>query len=429
MTTWTLVLSRSPLNTLSGTGQLTTLTSANGISMTYNLYDADTVSWSMPGNHWQASMIKPLITDVLAYRDDDCVQRFRVTSSQISHSGGQVSASFAGVSYRGMLNSWMFMDTDTRSIATGTEQSLIAWNIINASQLRTRGNWNLSRGLVPLAAVNRTFPVTTENGQKKEYFDAGEPKGDAIKRISEVVDGFEYDIEPHVTQPQTHLQFNSWNAGQRRRFTPTAPLSLGMGDSVASYTRSVEPTDYWNVVRVTGELPTPENTNTTATDVRVLYRPVGKNPTTSPGSTVDEGRWEKSISLNTVTEAELTRSADAELSRGLNYLPQWHVDLIPGIWTGRTMAWKGDYMKLRIREDVYDEYGKMIDSPIINTVQADGNSETMRATTWNIGYAEGIETVGIDLADPTNTGPVPTPPNYAVWRSDLERRLSTLERR
>lgn len=347
MTTWTLLLMSTPLNTAASpaTGLLGELSKARGVGLSFNLYDPATLTFTLPGRDAMTAKVEPLLTDVLAYRDDYCVQRFRVVSSRYDKSGGVLTASFTAVSYQSLLDAWVFHGSDTRSW-TSTEQSALAWAIINGGQAKTRGTLGITKGLAPTVTVLRTRDGGTE---QPEGYEAGKRRGEAVKQLSEVDNGFEWDIEPDRTSrlaEQRGLKFNAWNEGARGNHAPRSAMLLDDGGTVVGWSRSSSPQDYANVVRVSGATESTENGGTAP----VAWRPATRNPSGTP----PEGRWERQIGSDLSESSELGKQADRELAIGMDYLPTWSLDVLGSRWGGPSEMWLGDTCRMIVRDGPLD---------------------------------------------------------------------------
>lgn len=121
MATWTLYLMETPLNTPGGqTGLVTPLTLASGVSMGYKIDDIDTLSFSVPGRHFQTGLIHEATSDIIAYRDDEVMQRFRVTSLALEGTGTSVTVNATCSAYREVVNAWMFHGSTDIGVTTFT---------------------------------------------------------------------------------------------------------------------------------------------------------------------------------------------------------------------------------------------------------------------------------------------------------------------
>jgi hypothetical protein len=409
---------RSPLNNnTGGTGQYSELTKATSRSLTFGADEADTLSWNMPGNHPETARITPLQDDILVWRGDEVVQRFRVVSRQLSKDSGVLTASFSAVSYRALLDAWIFHESDTRSWATPTEQSLIAWTILSQGQARPGGTLGIVRGNIPGAAVNRVLLGTAEDSTnpRPAYFMTGMKRGEAITNIGNMINGFEWDIRPSFTNPYTQLRFDCWNVGTRNQHGGgTSPLVLDDGGTMMSWTHTVTPSEYGNVGRFTGQETTGENDagTTPVVPITPVWRP-GEDPTLP----APEGRWERDINNGDfTTQAAVTAWSVPAFSAMHDYLAEVTAVLKRGRWTGPTQLWIGDSARFIITERVT---GSTLPDEPEYILYLD---EVVRITQISIAIDElGAEDVSVAL----NRKPVSTSRDART----LNDRLTRLERR
>jgi hypothetical protein len=356
--TWTLLHMNSPLNTTAGSGQIGELTKASSRKFTFSAEESAALSFDMPGNHPQTAALTPLVDDVLAFRDDYPVQRFRVVSRAFSKDSGVLKASFTGLSYRALLEAWILHDGDTRSWTASAEQTAIAWAILNEGQAKTYGNLGISRGILPATSVNRTLTGSVAEGfTRPDYLQAGMKRSEAIDGIAGLSNGFEWDIEPNPDDPYRTLLFNTWNTGGRNQHVATAtgrsPLVLDDGGSVASWTHTVTPTDYANVVRFTGAEPTASFV------VGGTSGPTWQPTSQDPDGTPTEGRWERDLSdSDLTTQATAAAAAPTAYNQAHLYVPEITCALRRGRWQGPAQLWLGDQARLIITEPVKSDDGR-----------------------------------------------------------------------
>lgn len=397
MSDWSFFLFDTPLNTDSGTGQITELTAANGRKLTFSLTEGADFSFAMPGSHWQTPLVRPGLTDVIAFRDDRPMQRFHVLQRTMAKQGGVVSCSYQAVSYRALLEKWLIHDGATRDFSQ-VEQTAIAWTLISQAEARAGEQWNLARGIEPDTSVLRDR-LPGPDGDPSHGFDAGTAVGDAVRDLSRVTNGFEYDIEPSAAAPQTALHFNAWNLGLRKQHDGEfSDLVLDDGGTMAEWTRIDSMADYGNVVRAQGRAPTGENT--TGATGPVSWRP--SPASTSPASPY--GRWERAVSSEATTQTSLDAFAQGERDRLLDPAPEWSAVLRGGRWDPDAL-FVGDYARV-----------------VVSDLPDEDVDETMRVQKVDVTLSdEGVEVVSLALGRP--------PVDYVRFRQDLERRLARLERR
>lgn len=347
MARYSLLHVRSPLNNTGGTGQYAELTRAFDRSLSFSVNkEGATLSFSMPGRLPQTAAIVPLASDVVVFRDDAVLQRFRVVTRSITKSGGSLKVTFTAVSYKTLLNTRMIFDTDTRSWNTATEQTAIAWTLINTAQSRTYGTLGLSRGVLPGIAVNRTLASSVLDDTRKEYFEVGTKIGDAVEQIADNQNGFEWDCQPPQTAPYT-MAFDVWNQGSRNQHSPRSPLLLSSEGTMIEWSHTVTPTDYGNVLRYTGAAATGENTN--AALMTAAWYPSSKNP---PG-TPPEGRYERDINNSDLTTQQAVNDRVAQAYDEIHlYVPEFTCKLARGRWLGPSQLWLGDKIRVVVSEEI-----------------------------------------------------------------------------
>ena len=353
---------RSCINTTAGTGQYAELTKATARKFTFAAAaDADTLTFTMPGRHTQTAAIEPLVSDVLAFRGDDVVQRFRVVTRALSKDSGILSASFTAVSYRALLDAWIFHDDDTRSFPNPTEQTEIAWQILEEGQTRRDGDLGIVRGALPAVPVTRTLVGSVdEGGTRPEYFQAGMKRSEAIDNLANMLNGFEWTIRPDPSDPYRRLVFDTWNLGDRNQHADApsgrSPLVLDDGGSMASWAHTVTPTDYGNVIRYTGAETTDANSSDGSSTTPIL--PAWQPSSEDPVDPAPEGRWERDLNNSDLTtQAAVNSYAPAAYDQAHIYVPEITCTLKRGKWQGPTQLWLGDQARLIITETAAGDDG------------------------------------------------------------------------
>ena len=396
-----LALFNSPLNTGAGTtGQIAALGLASGRKLSFDLVNAHTLSFTLPGRHPTTALVQVGISDVMAWWDTQAgaLQRFRVTSSQISITGSEVLVTFTCTSYRGLAEAWVFHDTDQRSW-TATPQSQIMWEIFNGGQTKTRGNLGVVRGAIPATDPVRDRPSTTDAATSitTQYFAAGTTRLVGIQSLENVIGGAEWDINPDPSD-LTKLTFDCYT--QRGRTDPTLPLPLVVGSTVSSATRQADLSTYANVTRTLG------TAQGTVTVPFVSWRPV----TTDPAGTPQEGRWERTYSSAAITQAGVDEHGAANLARASNPYPMWSLTLSSQAWQGPSSLWLGDVTRLLCRVTS----NEVSATPLLDV------AETQRVLKLDIAADEaGGSVVTVAVGRP--------PLSYSLFRQQLERRLALLE--
>jgi hypothetical protein len=419
MTEWVVLLAHSPLNTAGGTsGLLGPLKLATGVSVDFNLDDHDTLTFTLPGDHYQTGYVRAGVTDVILERDGVTVQRFRVMSRKFDASGPNFTCSVTAWSYRAVLDEWIFHSTDKLDYETVSEtdptaeQSAIAWNIVNEGQAKAHGNLNVSRGITPSVPVYRQLYIEdVSDGAPQHYFSVAQPRGSEIQsKIASLEDGFEWSIEPDPAKPRTHLKFNTWNVGHRNYHSGgISPLLLSPA-TMESWSIDETMDEYANVIRVVGS---------TATDVvggegPEAWRPVSESPAGSP----PEGRWERDVPTDIPTQAEVDAYAAKAIADYTGYTAQWSIKLQPGRWNGPSHLWVGDSARLIVNIPPRDDDGNVIEG----AEDVVSINDTLRC----IGVQVSISSTGTEDVSLTINK---TKRDFLTYVRRLSDRLASIERR
>lgn len=145
------------------------------------LNGAGVVSFDCDGRDPKAELIREGESEIHVYRHGEEVQagQVRTVQKDISADGHKVSVTAVG--YFGLLEHRHLRATRTY---TATDQGQIAWDMINYTQTFSGGNLGITQGSIP-ASVNRD-----------RNYDAGKNIAEAIKQLSEVQGGFDFEVTP-----------------------------------------------------------------------------------------------------------------------------------------------------------------------------------------------------------------------------------------
>ena len=422
MAEWVLLLAHSPLNTIGGsTGLLGPLKLATGVRLAFNLDNHDVLTFTLPGEHYQTGYVKAGVTDIIAERDGETVQRFRVRSRKFDASGEKVTCSVTAWSYRAVVDKWIFHDTDRLDYTTGSptnplaEQTAIAWAVLSEGQAKLNGTLAMTRGTLPATPVYRQLTVAgTTAGTPQHFFSVGQARGDEIqKKVAALENGFEWSVEPAPAAPWTALEFNTWNAGQRTRHAVTggiSPLLLSPA-TLASWSVDETMEEYANVIRTVG------STDTAADTVGSIGPLAWRPATESPAGAPPEGRWERNVPTDIPTQAELEHYADKAIADLSGYTAQWAVDLQPGRWGGPAHLWVGDSARMIVNLRPHDDDGVEMEGEDILTVD-----DTLRCVGVSVSVTStGTEEVSLAVNRIQR--------NFLSYVRRLSERLASIERR
>lgn len=360
-------------------------------SVNFKLEDPSEASVTIDGFDLAASEIVELSTDMYVYRRPESggrrqlLYRGRIgkTADSLDENGHTVTV--PSVDYRGVLNRRLIMHGN-RQTWGNTDQMLIAWQLINNAQGLPGGSLGITNG------IGQTSGVTRD----REY-ELGSPVGEKVKELSEVIDGFDWDITATDTNGEQGLQLDRWYP-HRGIVKNEVLVYTQSGSNLQSVTRQVDSADYANAVRLVGRAPEGESDG----DEPIVERP--EPPVTWHDPAPIEGRWDKLYSEDITTVAALEDRADWQLAHAMLIQPSYTVVLKPGFWRGPDHFWLGDTLKL-----------------VIQSGRLNVNTDLRVLEIGVVIDEEGDETVTVNLGYPRK--------DFKKTLSDIDRRLAKLERR
>jgi len=221
-------------------------------------------------------------------------------------------------------------------------------------------------------------------------YEAGDSVGERIQELSEVQDGFDWDLLPLSA---SSLSFRTWFP-QRGR---SGGVVLILGGLAAAVSRELNPTDYANAIRYTGAAGDDVTPGPTAVEREAGYLEI-------PG-TYPEGRWDAVFGDDSLTtQSALDDRAAWQLAQSQVVRPTYTVRLHRGAWEGPDHIWLGDTVRLIIPSGRLD----VDTSARVYEVEIDIDED-------------GGETVTLTLGGPR--------PDFRRWPAKTDRRLKNLERR
>lgn len=375
-TRWQLVLGAA------GGGHELALTAARSRKYVAKLTESSELTFNIDGRHPQAASIEQLLTDVHLLWTSDAGQtrildRTRVGQPRDILTEDSHSLSVDTMDYREVLNRRILYAADVLTWA-GTDQAEIAMGLITQTQDRNSGDLGIARG----------WTGSTPTGILRDRtYEAGDSIGQRIQELSEVIDGFEWDILP--ASPSA-LRLDIWypQRGTQRG------VVLEYGGLIASASREESAVDYVNALRYTGG-GDPAPAAREYEDPR-LGLALGGLP---------QGRWEKAFGDDGLTtDSALRDRAQWQLQESQVIRPTYTVRLRRGAWDGPDHIWIGDTVRLIIRS------GRLaVDTSLrVYEVQIDIGDD-------------GQEDITLALGGPR--------PDYRRRATLLERRITDLERR
>lgn len=355
------------------------LTEATGRHYVARLTDANELTFNLDARLPSAASVvrPPLARDVhVLFTGSEgtttVLDRMRVGQTGHTFSEDAVQLAVTGLAYRSIL-ARRILYSDATLTYTATDQAEIAWALINYTQGKTGGALGISK------AWSGTSPTGVP---RDRTYEVGDSIGQRIQELSEVIDGFDWDIVPTSA---SGLQFQVW----AQRGTDRGVV-LQHGGLMATATREVNPTDYANAIRFAGGGDTPPSPDELeAADL----------------ANMPQGRWDASLGDDGLTTQDaLDDRAQWQLGQSQNVTPVWTVTLKRGAWDGPDHIWLGDWVRV--------------------VASAEGLDTDVQLRVYEVDITldgAGGETVQITLGGPR--------PRYSRRVSELERRLSNLERR
>lgn len=359
-----------------GGGYELALTEATSRRFTARLTDPSEVAFTLDGRHPQAAQINELATDIHvlwtpASGATRILFRGRAGSTGDTLDENAHSLEVGALDYRAVLNRRRLYSGSTLTWAA-TDQAAIAWGLVADTQARPGGALGITQGVGAATGVLRD-----------RTYEAGDSVGERIQELSQVIDGFDWDITPTSA---SGLALDVWypQRGVNRG------VVLEYGGLVKAVRREVDPANYANAVRYTG-----------STDPVTL-----PDELEAPDLTTRlEGRWDAVYGDDGLTtQAALDDRAAWQLDAAQVVQPTYTLTLRQGAWDGPNHIWLGD--------------------PVLVVVMSGRLSvmETLRV--YEIAFTLGSS--GEEGVEVTVGGPKP---DYRRRPTLTERRLTNLERR
>lgn len=372
--------------------------------VTFNLSEAHEASVTIDGFDPAAREIVELSTDLYVFRrratgqPRELLYRGRIgkTADACSADGHEVTV--PSISYKGVLKRRLLMTgfssansayTVGDSSGTGRGQR---WNQVDQMQIA----WELVDGIQQLA--NGDLGIVNGIGQssgklRDRTFQMGDSIAEQLDSLSDVIDGFDWDITPTYTNGASGLRLDRWY--RERGIVRNEVLAyLQSGSNLLSVQRQVDSSDFANAIRSKGRAP-----ESSGSVQGVEPAPVERYATPGP-----EGRWDKLFDEDSTTAAGLAERADWRVADASLIRPSYTVELKPGVWRGPDHFWLGDTVKLVVQS------GRL-------NVQTD-----VRVQTIDIAIDDnGDEQVSVTLGYPKK--------DFRSKMSEIDRRLARLERR
>lgn len=292
-------------------GHETDLSTAKKRKATWRLRGEHEASCSLDARHPEAAKVQELATDLHVVRDKQLLYRGRVGAPQDTLGEDSHTMTLPSVDYRAVLRRRLLYD-DSALTFTQVDQSDIAWALVSGTQGRVGGNLGITRGVGQFTGVKRD-----------RTYKSGEFVGERIDLLGEVLNGFDYAVEP---TSQSSLAFDVYYPS---RGTDRGVI-VDYGGAFLTGSRVPDPRNYANAGRYSG--------------ADTLVAQVREAPDLA---TLPEGRWDTQQGYTDITvQATLNERADAEHAASLELIPSWTVKLKAGWWQGPGHIWIGDTVRL-----------------------------------------------------------------------------------
>lgn len=299
------------------------LTEAHARRFTARLTDPSEIAFTLDGRHTQAAAVAELAVDVHVLWSPTSGPPRTLFRGRAGTTGDTVDADthtldVTALDYRAVLNRRRLYSTSTLAW-TATDQAEIAWQLLTQTQTRPGGDLGISIG-----AGNPTGVV------RDRTYEAGDSVGEKIQELSEVIDGFDWDITP-VGPSALALDV----------FYPQRGLDRGVvleyGGAVTAVRRDVSSADYANAIRYTG--------GQTDDAVPVVTTPVELDA--DDIAAVAQGRWDGVYGDDgLILQSTLDDRAAWQLTQAQVVQPTYTLTLRPGFWDGPSHIWVGDTVRL-----------------------------------------------------------------------------------
>lgn len=209
------------------TGELIRLTNASNISVSWKLNRAGALSFSLPleDENLNDNIVQEGLNYIYFYQDDNLIWYGVLTEVNIDIAGNnQVDLVFKEIF------ELLEKKRNITSEYTNTDAGDIAWDLIDLSQNQPNGDLGITQGgIEPTKNRDRTY--------------LNEPIGEKIIQLTEVREGFDFEITPSLSNPNSFLKFNVF----KRKGTYRKDLQFNLDETninnnvkAISYFRSLE---------------------------------------------------------------------------------------------------------------------------------------------------------------------------------------------
>jgi hypothetical protein len=280
----------------------------SALQVNLRLSDACDASLSCPGESLPVGLVAELVTDMWCWLGDKLMFRGRVTGIDDSISDDGHGVAIRATDYRGLLDRRILIAGD-RVKFTQWPQAEIAWFLIDQAQQNTSGNMGITRGIAPTGRL------------RDREFEPGQSVGELLDNLSDVIDGFDYDVDPN-------LRFNVYYPHRGRE----TGLALDLGGTVSAIDRKTSSADFANYVWQSGA-------------AKVTAPDAAYTPELAAGTAL-EGRWDVAVSdPDLKLQATVNARSERILADRQRRPDQYSVSVVAGQWEALSLA-PGDWATL-----------------------------------------------------------------------------------
>jgi len=323
------------------------LTEARSRKVHLDLLNPATAECSIDGRSPQMAQVQELSQDLVFYRFDQVAGGYRVMfRGPFGHSVDTVSetthtVALTSADYQAMLNRMPLAAPHTWS---QLDQGWITYYLLNQVTSGFPPGSMSTQGLQWGSVYNPdgTVLASVATGVLRDRTYTGAEKiGDAVNKLSQVINGFDWEITPVDPLAGTiggmAGTVNLWYPQRGTNKTYVAEY----GGTVEHFTRVVDSTDFANWVRMDGQQDADGNPIFAISTTDIL-----NNPQLYP-----EGLWQagESLSPDTSQSATLQQQADGWLAFHSQIVPSYSLTLRPGAWISYRDCWLGDAIEVRLR--------------------------------------------------------------------------------
>ncbi len=290
------------------------------------LLDPSEAQISLNGYGSDAQLIDELITDLWVYRDGVSLFRGRVYGPTSDHlSAATYTYDVKAFDYRQLL--WRRLLYADRTWAN-TEQTVIAWNLIQDTQNQLGGDMGIRSSLINPLSVG--WPSTGVN-RPSVIFTAGSTVWDSLRKLNQMANGFDLDIDQNRVANLYYPQRGADNG-----------VVLDYGGVLTAVERTFEPATFANAIRQSGASGV---TTVTTTVPNIAITP--------------EGRWDAQYGDIDLTTADMVAQTSAtNIALASTALPTYQLHMARGAWGGPSHFWLGDYVLVVIQTGRLNEVVK-----------------------------------------------------------------------